>query len=169
VLTGALLCINRKAVVHVFEAPTPILFDYLRMLKAGASTNFLKNARICSLTEEIPREFPVWGFRVLSQPEEEFVVPDNWLECIFQTLQGFLELGREVSGKTDPQQAQKYLETGQLSRTVAAQLPHVERIQGFVKCTDLCSVDQYLEIYDTPIEFTLEGELVWPVEPFLRY
>lgn len=168
-LTGVLLCINRKCIVHCLEAPTSTLFEYVRSLKEKSPSNILKNTRICSFTEEVPREYPVWGFRVLGQPEDIFDLPKNWLAFIFETLQAFLELGREVAGKTDPKAAVAYLNNGGISRGVMVKLPTLERIQGFAKCPDLCTPDEYLDIYDTPIEFTLEGELVWPVEPFLRY
>jgi hypothetical protein len=48
-------------------------------------------------------------------------------------------------------------------------VPTSERLQAYSSCDELCSVREWLDIFDSPIDFTLESELVWPVEPNLTY
>jgi len=55
------------------------------------------------------------------------------------------------------------------SKQFLNRLPSAERIVAYSAIDDLSSIDEFLEVYDSPIELTLESEKVWPVEPFLRY
>ncbi len=64
--------------------------------------------------------------------------------------------------------AQEYMLFGS-TRQFMQRIPSPAQLLLFSTCDDLCSIKEYLEIYDTPIDFTLESEKVWPVEPFLKY
>jgi hypothetical protein len=55
---------------------------------------------VVSLTEEVPREYPAWACRHITDfPNAEFSRPAQWLPEIFDTLKGLLELGRDMYGK----------------------------------------------------------------------
>ena len=59
-------------------------------------------SRVVTLTEEVPREFPVWVCRhITDYPAGEFAKPKDWLPEVFGTLKGLLEMGREMVGMSD--------------------------------------------------------------------
>lgn len=159
---------GKTAFLHCFEAPTEVLMQYIKDLKAykGAQP-LLVNPRICSFTEEVPREYSLWGFRVVHMHSDQDDVPEDLAKAVFETLKNYLELGRELQAMEDDR-AYDYVSTSE-SRQFLGRVPTVERINAYTKSTDLFSLEEYLELYDKPIDFTLESELVWPVEPFLKY
>lgn len=166
-ITGACFLIDDTAFAHVMEASSDTITQYLRLLHAN--TSMLTNVQICSLSEEIPREFNVWAFRSITLEDSGFEKGDmDWLEVIFGALEQFLELGKHCS-QMNQAKAVQFLQVGTDKKTLFARLPTVSQIKSFQKCPDLFGVKEWLELFDVPIEFTLEGEKVWPVDPPLRY
>ena len=196
--TGALFMLNNGAAIHLLEAPTKVLFALLRALRKDGSNSsggtgsapspppVLKNARICSFSEEVPREYKVWAARQLKVPdEEEFQPPKDWLKAAFTLLKSFLELGREVQSMSD-EKAVDYLQKNE-SKQFMARVPSVQHVLAYAQCDEICAIDEFLGIYDKRIDFILgavlslvcqlrcsllfaipESEKVWPVEPFLK-
>lgn len=134
----------------------------------------LRSSKILSFTEEVPREFHVWAFRSLRVPaQEEFMsgpgahLERDALRLAFDTLRNMLELGRELSALTE-EKAIDYVQSS-VAKQLLSKLPSQEQLQAFIHAVDdLATVPEWLDIYDTPIDFTLENEKVWPVEPFLK-
>jgi hypothetical protein len=56
---------------------------------------------------------------------------------------------------------------GTAGRRIIGQLPSNERVLAYVASPELASLDEYLEIYDAPVEIELEGEKSWPVPPIV--
>lgn len=52
-------------------------------------------------------------------------------------------------------------------RRALAQLPTNERLLMLSSLAEVASLEEYLEIYDAPIEIDLEGDKVWPSQPLL--
>jgi hypothetical protein len=183
--------------LQLVEAPTKVLVTLLRNLaevsqtsgsKAGgkgatsflpgAATNqapLLRTSKVLSFTEEVPREFHIWAWRALRMPADDFMnstlglnLQRDSLKVLFETVKNLLELGRELSGMSE-EKAIDFIQTS-VSRQFTSKLPTSERLQAYIhSIEDLCSIQEWLDIFDTPIEFTLENEKVWPVEPFLKY
>jgi len=164
--TGMLVTINNICMVHLLEAPTKVLVTLLRAL--SKEKTMFKNMRVCCFVEEIPREYKVWAARATRTADEE-VLPKDWVRVIFGTLKGLLELARDANEmKAADEKVVEFL-TKTETKPVLSKLPTAQRVMAFSHCEDLCSVEEFLEIYDKPIDFTLESEKVWPVEPFLKY
>lgn len=170
-ITGVFALLDNKTArgsIHLLEAPSKVILEFLQLLapkQKGAA--LLQHSRVCLFTEEVPREYPVWGFRRVEQAPEEFFPPKTWLKIVFESHRNFLELGREL-GAMSKEKALEYITTTN-SKNFLSKLPTVERVQAYSECDDLCSVEEYLEMYDTPVALVLEGEKVWPAEPFLKY
>lgn len=133
----------------------------------------LKSSSILSFSEEVPREFHIWAFRHMKLPSDDFAssgmnLQKDGLKLCFETVKNMLELGRDLSNLTE-ERAIDYIQTS-VARQLTMKLPSAERLIAYIHTlhTDLCTLEEWLEIYDTPIEFTLENEKVWPVEPFLK-
>lgn len=138
-VTGALLIISGQVAVHILEAPTPLLFEFLRcFLDDEEGDKILKNCRICSLTEEVPREFPVWGTRSVEVAKEEFQAPAIWLQSIFETHKNLLEMGHELASMEDGK-ALAYLQNAD-SRHFLQRIPSPDKIKAFKECEQLCTV-----------------------------
>jgi len=133
----------------------------------------LKRCAILSFTEEVPREYHIWATRSMRpQPEESSELAQKLnkepLRIMFETLKNMLELGRDLAPMNE-EKAIDFIQTS-TSKQLSLKLPSTERLAAFLDRVDeLCTITEWLEIYDTPIEFTLENEKVWPVEPFLKY
>jgi hypothetical protein len=156
----------------------------------------LRNSKVLSFVEEVPREFHVWAFRSLRvSPSEEFpagpapnsddkdsssnpngglLVPiphldRDGLKLVFEVLRNLLELGRSVSA-TAEDKAVEYLQAS-VAKQLLGRLPPQEKLHAFLHQMheDIPSIPEWLDIFDTPVELTLESEKVWPVEPFLKY
>jgi hypothetical protein len=167
-ITGVLFNPAKYGVSVLMEAPTAVLMQLLRWMKEDSEYNIYTNARVLSLTEEVTREYSSWALRAVPDlPRDEFAAPKDWLLEVFETLKGFLELGRELKEMSTAEAVEHVRTSEDFARST--RIPGVDKIRGYAKCTDLCSVEEYLGIYDVPVECTLEGELIWPVDPSLKY
>lgn len=178
--TGVLYTLNGSAMLCLVESSTKVLLNLLHLLQRPANSKLLRWTRVCSLAEEVPREFRVWAFRAhRAADEEDFQPPKDWLRLVFSTLKGLLELGREVASMADEKTQEAFLSTNK-SAQVMMRIPSLARVRSFGSCPEMCTVDEYVEMFDTPVEFTLgllfcfcvvigvlfaESERVWPVEP----
>jgi len=155
----------------------------------------VRSIRILSFNEEVPREFHIWATRLVRVAvDEEYAAAYqmaagnshseggqasaaatsiNWerdgLRICFETVRGFLELARDISGLSE-ERAIEYV-TSNHSKQFLAKLPPTEKILAIIHAYSehLCSIDEWMELFDTPVDITLESEKVWPVEPFLKY
>lgn len=152
-VSGVLFTLNDAAVVHLIEGPTRVLVELLRTIRKDGGA-LLKQTKILSFSEEVPREFKVWAVRALRPlDEEDFQAPKDWLRASFTLLKTFLELGRETQSSSE-EKALEHL-TKSETKQFMARIPSVQRVVAFAACDEMCSVDEYLEIFDKPIEFTL--------------
>lgn len=73
-VTGILLLINNNALAHLLEAPMKVIQRLLFTLadKQNKGTSILIKPKICALTEEVPREYPVWTFRSVKATTDDF-------------------------------------------------------------------------------------------------
>jgi len=154
----------------VVESASKTLLTLLRAVRTD-STKLCKWVRVCALSEEVPREFRVFAVRAhRGADEDDFTAPNanDWLRFVFGTLRCLLELGREVASMADEKSQENFLASNK-SAQVMTRIPSLARVRSFGSCPDMCSVDEYLETFDTPVDFTLESEKVWPVESPLRF
>eukprot|EP00823_Brevimastigomonas_motovehiculus_P008328 TRINITY_DN7611_c0_g1_i1.p1 TRINITY_DN7611_c0_g1~~TRINITY_DN7611_c0_g1_i1.p1 ORF type:complete len:299 (-),score=88.79 TRINITY_DN7611_c0_g1_i1:455-1351(-) len=124
----------------------------------------LRNVRICSFSEEVPREFPRWDVRAVRVQSEEFSRPSDFVQAIWSILKSCLDLGHELQQMSE-EKAGDYIANNN-SRQFLQRIPLPQQIMAHASCDDLCSVSDFLSIYDSPIECTLESEKVWPAENF---
>jgi len=172
-ISGLLVAVNHNTIAHVLEAPTKVLMDLLRVFGTTSSKRkdekkptapLLCNIRVASFTEEVIREYPLWTGRKFKAQEEGEYQPANYLDATFNIYKDLLELGHEV--RSMKSRVKQYLHG--LKPQVVGRLPSSEKLAALAKSDELCSVDEFLEVYDKPIEHTLESEEVWPVEPYLK-
>jgi len=184
----------QSAAAILAAGSTPLLGSPESITVDPRGVPLLRNSRVLSFVEEVPREYHVWSFRsVRVPPSEEYpagpapnsdksapnsgllvAIPnldreDVALQLVFETLRHLLELGRSIAA-TAEEKAVEYLQSS-VAKQLLSRLPQQEKLHAFLHQLheQLPSVTEWLDIYDTPVELTLESEKVWPVEPFLKY
>ena len=98
----------------------------------------LKNPKICSFTEEVPREYNIWGVRAVRLAADEWSNPKEWLKTVFESLKNLLELGRELVGLQEEKAADFIVNS--TSRQLLNRIPSFERIQAFSTLDDLFNI-----------------------------
>jgi hypothetical protein len=168
-ITGLLFGINDRAMLHILEGSTDAIMHILRRLNDEDGRALLSTTKICHFSEEIPREFPVYVFRECKVPtgDNESSTPKDFLHAVFTLYRSLLEIAHQQQSKSKDQAAD-YLCNSNVQKYVKL-IPTVERIHAFTTCRDMCSINGFLEIFDAPIDLTLENELVFPAEPFLKF
>lgn len=134
----------------------------------------LRSSAILSFTEEIPREYHIWAFRSLrlANTQEEMNVTQlvkDPLKSVFETTKNLIDIARDLHAMNE-EKSIDYIQTS-TTRQLTSKIPTSEKILTYLhhlSADYLCNLEEWLGIYDTPIEFTLENEKVWPVEPFLK-
>lgn len=68
-----------------------------------------------------------------------------------------------------PLQDERRVALDALKNKHAEFVPRVEDILGLVESPDVISLDDFLRIFYSPVELSLDSELVWPIPPPLTY
>lgn len=117
-ITGGVFLVSNGSnavLVQLLEAPTKTLMALLRKLNTDTQTkegeySFLTDLRVCSLSDEVPREWPLFAFRSITlDAVEEYEAQSDVVKAVFKTLRQLLELGRELRGMGE--RAQAFVET----------------------------------------------------------
>ena len=168
-VTGLVMTINAAALAAVIEAPMPVLRALVRQLTehADAGTCPLQRAKVCAISEEVPREFVVWGRRVLRVPADDLPAGTvNPVKLAFDLYRAALELARGCAAMADDK-ALDFLERVHPRQLPA--MPTVEKVAALQAADDVCTPAEWMAIFETPLNLALESETVWPVEPWLKY
>jgi len=209
---GALLFINNNLFYHMLEVES---LDCLRGLfgkmVADSSTNFFRSldeaqnvkrtvhpelenlkVKICCVSEEITREFPIWSVREVHLPggaanddenqqnqgnkdngnededeEEESEDQESLQNLLFETIKGMIEIGRQLCMKQDKDAAMKLFQSSQ--REIMNRFPTPDKIEYFLTSKLLFDLQQFRDFFFTPINIKLESEHTWPVEPMISF
>lgn len=156
------------ALVHVLEASTSSLLQFIKRIRTHESTpqSLFAQTRICSFVEDVPREFDFWTFRSAPSPSEIPVPPPDALRNVFGMLQQLLDLAREASAFQDPDRSRELLCSN--TKRVLSAFPSIPLIHTFSAYEDLSSPADFLQIFDAPLDYTQESELVSPPEQFIK-
>jgi hypothetical protein len=163
-ITGLFFHINQSSMTVLLECSTACILDYLKQLASSG----VSQAKILSFNEECPREFGVWCSRIIRIPvDEEFQNQKDLIRFTFETLRNLLELGREAAALSGSEEKQLDFLLNSQSKQLIQRVPTAERIAGYMTCEELFDIESFLESFDAPVEFELESEKVWPIEPAL--
>jgi len=160
--TGLLLCFS-QCFVGVVEAQTSTLLTFLRELCAlPKGERLFSKVRIISSTEDVPsRAYTQWMTAFFKgddvgkpTPLEDEVLVDRASD---------VNLGLIKLGKTLADMSQKELETALGSlETAFLELPAVSTVLGLVTHSSVPDLEEYLDIFDTPVDIDLDSEQIWP-------
>ncbi|XP_065065859.1 testis-expressed protein 47-like [Rhopilema esculentum] len=164
-VTGLLL-IYPQNFVHVIEASTGVLMETIKDLDAKQKRgSLLKEAKVLLSVGNIPvRLYSQWNYRVLNLPAirtDETKLAESTENLLSEALALTLKLGYQLS-----RVSKLSLKTSldQMHDKYRDLLIPEDIIEKILKSQDLCDPSQYLKKYCTPLEITLDRDLVWPAE-----
>jgi len=168
-VTGILLLVNTSALASVIEAPADVLRALILSLAniAASGAPFLTAVKVSAFSEEVPREFPTWAARATKAAVDEFTGAANMTKVVFDVYRHILELGRDCAAQP-PEKQIEYLEKSQ-ARQFINHVPTAEKIAAFGACDEIPTPAEWVAIFETPIDLTLDSDVTWPAEPWLKY
>eukprot|EP01083_Nonionella_stella_P041110 111499_1 len=172
-ITGGLYIINREVFVHVFESTPKIVQLMLCQLREKVEQEeLLVSSRICTMMQEVVREFPFWKMREITSAREADADygAAELVNTLFDSIKMLIELGRTLKGTQEKENTQAATRLFFSSRRdLLARIPNQDRIEFYLGQEELCSVEEFCELFHDAVEFELESELSWPIEPPLVY
>lgn len=212
-ITGALLFINNNLFYHMIEVDSlECLQSLFEEMVSNSSDNFFQsidpsqnnknkinpallniNVKICCVSEDITREFPIWSVREVNLPgghnnnddenkkqknnndngseedEEDEVSEDqeSLQNLLFDAMKGMIEIGRQLCMKQDKDAAMKLFQSSQ--REIINRFPTPDKIEFFMESKLLFDLKQFTDYFFTPINIKLESEHIWPIEPMISF
>ncbi|XP_074647302.1 testis-expressed protein 47-like isoform X1 [Tubulanus polymorphus] len=129
-------------------------------------TGFMEKSRILVISHDIPtRSYSGWNSRVLDIQSQNIALyepSDSTDKLIVDVLNQLLKLGNFLS-KTPKLNFKNTLDT--LREKVPEFIPQ-QLVVGYLAETDdqcMTNLDDITKIYSNPFDFTMQGELVWPL------
>jgi len=163
--TGLLL-IYPHHLIHVLEASFSVIVDVIRDLESKEKRGtIIKESKILVTVGNIPKRlYSQWYYRVLDLPAirtDETKLAASTENLLSEALAMTLKIGSQISRvpkhvlkTTLDQLHDKYREL---------LIPH-DIIEKLLSANELCDATQYLKKYCTPLDVTLDRDLVWPAE-----
>lgn len=155
-----LLIVFPNCIVHMLETTTKMIFTYLRKLLKAEGISSMK---VISSTEDIPsRAFPKWYSSFVDSPTSGHYDGDEG-ESLVNTASevniALIKLGKHLSGlgQRDADSSMESL------RTAYPDLPQIDPFMIVCNSEEAPSVQEFLDIYDSPVDIDLESENVWPM------
>lgn len=164
-VSGLLLCFQTVC-LHVVEAPTRVLMAALRELNARSpDESLVSEARVVAFTEDVPRRmFDGWRSAYVPGVVGDAIAPDDTeasVELASATNLALLRLGEHLGAISDN-------EADNLMANLKGMRPDLlpaagESLLGFLASDDSPNLDEFMSIYDEPIDVDLDSERVWPL------
>uniref|UniRef100_A0A7S0RUF1 BLUF domain-containing protein n=1 Tax=Pyramimonas obovata TaxID=1411642 RepID=A0A7S0RUF1_9CHLO len=162
--TGMLL-VFPNCFVHVIETQTKHILSFLRELsKISAADRPYGGMRIISSTEDIPaRVFSQWFCTFCTAPTQdkyETIQKEELVTCASDINLKFIKFGKQLSemSEKEVQSAMQDL------RAAYVELPTTNQVVGLILSDEPPTLEEFMDIYDCPIDIDLDSENVWPMQ-----
>lgn len=162
-LTGLLMCFS-NCFVHVLEAQTKGILSFLREVNSIQPHERPFTAiRIISSTEDIPyRAYSKWMSTFIKAEDDNKPVVmegEQLVENASNVNLNMIKLGKQLSAMSTHDQ-----ETALEDMAMAyVEIPNVPKCLGLIQNNGVPSLDDFLDIFDTPVDIDLDSENVWPM------
>ncbi|EGZ15214.1 hypothetical protein PHYSODRAFT_508340 [Phytophthora sojae] len=91
---------------------------------------------------------------------------DSAPQCVVETFLSLIKFLKKI-GPMPPAEIRKCLTN--LSNTDQTFLPSNDLVLWLLSRDELMTLDEYLDVFDSPVAVELESERVWPVHPLIHY
>eukprot|EP00466_Bigelowiella_natans_P003602 jgi/Bigna1/87744/estExt_fgenesh1_pg.C_230177 len=156
-VTGLATLISGTMFLHIVEAPTKILLGLLKdLIVAEEKKLTMKNVKIMAFTEEVSRIYRTWTCESVAMDPDDAgdveILTLSWGIC-----KDMLKMGIDAKAAT-PTKAmfQKYL-------------PSTQKLVKVSSSNDLCTPSEYLKIFHSTVDFTMDSEKHWPAMDLVAF
>jgi hypothetical protein len=164
-VTG-LLVVYPTCLLHVLEAPHPVIVDLLKELHATyESGTVMTSVRVASAREGIKsRSFKQWRVAYVdgygAPDTADAVDPGQVVQTLWDLTLKMILVGDQLSKIAGEEKIETALKS---LHTFATDIPRPELVMSVAVLEDAPTLAEYIEIYDAPLNLDVESELVWPV------
>ncbi|KAM4632461.1 testis-expressed protein 47-like [Discoglossus pictus] len=164
---SGLLLLYPSCIIHIIESSSEILYAILQDLVEAQQQDanpLLQNSKILTISHNIPsRLFSQWYFRYISLPTvylEDTMEQPSALSLLGDTLALLLKLGVFLAKILKPGMRGP----GENLHTLVPDLLIRESVVCLlIKSKQFLTPQQFLEMYDKPLNFISDSDEVWPV------
>ncbi|GAB5367720.1 hypothetical protein AAMO2058_001255200 [Amorphochlora amoebiformis] len=111
--------------------------------------------KIMSFTHEIGRCYRRWSVtEAMAEADDEKKVDFSGL--LWGTLKKLLQMGLESKGIPTEKAIQRFA-------------PSIHQLSVITSHPDLCSPAEYMEIFQSPLDFTLSSDKIWPMDKLIKF
>lgn len=151
------------ATIHLLQTNSEKMFEFLRALEQDKETHGMWPVRILISTDNVPVDtIKFYEITQIDSMKQDFFTANAAIEIsIAEVYNAILSLAETLSGMGDVRRADAMQN---LLREYFKYLPADFRVLGFAENADIPTLEDYLEIYDSPIDWTPLLEIVWPAQ-----
>lgn len=151
--------------VLVIETQTKNILSFLRELsKVHVTSRRYSNMRIISSTEDIPsRVFSKWFCTFCGAPTSdkiESIPAEELVNKASEVNLNFIKFGKQLCLMNQPEQESALRDL----RSAYFEIPSTQQVMALATSTEAPSLEEFMEIYDSPIDVDLDSENVWPMQ-----
>lgn len=159
--------------IHILEGKMENILSFLQNLNKAMKKedSELTNVSILYYSDDIGNKmFPRWGYQNVSgfmdEDEEEYILKTkkDWMTLIYHTEHKLLNIGKRIL-HLRPQEMEHQL------FSYLNQAPHLIpspfSMKELAKCEYCLSLEEFCEVYCSPVDLTLDDELIWPTKESL--
>lgn len=171
VITGLLLLFS-NTLIHVLETSGKVMTSVLKELetKQRIDPGWMPTIKIIASVEDVTRCVPTWAYRKMSTSSGGLLELDSgerkMAEEVASVYINMLKIGLSMFGVKKIDMA-AFLDD--LKAKCGDLLPTHDKLMQLVENEDVPSLQEYLEIFNSPLEPTFDSEVVWPMEQRLVY
>lgn len=170
---SGLMILQQDSFLNLIEAAPDAIMALMRHInkQREETSPCLTSVRVLASSEDCPsRAFVSWSYRSVSLKAEPKVDldGDDVAGVAYEVYSKLVALGKELTNQ-DLTHADISAALDTLRQRYADYIPTNERIKAIVALDGIPKLEEYMEIFDAPVDVDLESELVWPHPPSLKY
>mmetsp|Transcript_28605 Transcript_28605/g.37470 ORF Transcript_28605/g.37470 Transcript_28605/m.37470 type:complete len:237 (-) Transcript_28605:261-971(-) len=160
--TTGILFAQNTCMLHLVETTLDVSEAYLKCLSSQEQKGVISKVKILHMAEDCPTQlFSKWynnGVDRLVGAPEATVDLGDLVEATHDTLMKLYNAA-DVLKKSATELKRRYLHL----------VPSETKIQAFAENHGFMDLEEYSDIYESPIDIDLESESVWPLQPLVDY
>ena len=166
-VSGVLLVLTHGFVFHFLELFSRQTLPFLRELRAGLASGPMDAVRVLLCTDDVGGfQWPQWTSQVVNLPEAGESHMDKLSPVVGKCYMNLLKLGKDLNAMSSNERKAAMTD---LKTSSGALLPDNEQIEFMAASKDSFPLNEYLALFDSPVDLEMESERVWPVPERLPY
>jgi hypothetical protein len=165
-LTGLML-VQNGTVVNLIEGSAD---DVMEILRGIAALPYMAETRIVVSSEDCPaRCFTPWAYRVIDNTGGDGTdIKDDLVNESYTMYSSYLNIGKKLL-KSKVSHGELVNALDKLLETYGENIPKSGAVATFAACDGVQTIQEFMELFDSPVQVQIEGERAWPMQPLVRY